>query len=168
MHLYVIDDNMDNHRDRDSVCYAILYISTHAVHSSIITYLCHCHCHPRRPVLDVYKYSLAHNGKDINSFRTSSSQPLDSDPRADPKTPENPVSLSTMTSIYSKSNELFCQLTDQLSNSFSKIYLKPHKFETTIAKFTIDGRNSGTSSAEVTPATTPQTSPYTLRKDDGR
>ena len=31
----------------------------------------------------------ANNGKDINSLRTSSSQPLDSDPRADPKTPEN-------------------------------------------------------------------------------
>ena len=113
---------------------------------------------------DCIKYSLAHNGKDINSLRTSSSQPLDSDPRADPKTPENPVSLSTMTSIYSNSNQLFCQLTDQLSNSFSKIYLKPHKYEPTIAKFTIDGRDSGTSSAEVTPATTPQTSPYNLRK----
>ena len=49
----IVDDNVDNHRDRNSVCYAILYISTHAVHSSIITYLCHCHCHchPRRPVL---------------------------------------------------------------------------------------------------------------------
>lgn len=69
-----------------------------------------------------------------------------------------------MSSIYRDSNELFCRFADQLSNTFSKIYLKPHKFEPTIAKFSIDGRDSGTSSAEVTPATTPQSSPYTLRK----